>query len=699
VWDAATGQLITSSLKHNSDVNSAVFSPDGRHVVTGSRDTTARVWDVATGQPVSLSLKHADRVNSVAFSPDGRRVLTGSRDGTVRVWDVATGQPVSLSLKHPMGVWHAVFSPDGRRVVTTSLRVYDARVWDAVTGQPITPPLEHTSGVNRAAFSADGRRVVTASWDNTARVWDATTGQPISPPLKHNSGVNTAVFSADGRRVLTAGGDGTARVWDAATGQLVIATLKHNGTVADAAFSRDGLRVVTAGGDGTARVWDAATGRPIARPLRHNSGVNSAEFSPDGRRVLTASEDSTARVWDAATGRPITLPLKHNGAVNRAAFSTDGRYVVTASGDFTVRVWDAATGRPITPPLKHDEDVEHAAFSPDGRRVVTGSHDQTARVWDLPTDSRPAAELRRLAQCLAGYRIDVLAGSVLLEPAVARREEQALRAKYPADFAATPGQVLAWHEQEAVDAEGAGAAAAALPHLDALLAANPVSGALHARRGRAHAELGHWEQAAADFARAAELEPDVSTHGSSQALAHLANGDTSGYQRSCAAMLARFGRSVHLADAHTVVRTCVALPDAVTDTAQLMALAEPARLSARSGARSGYPLNYSNGPALTTMGAALYRAGRLKAAVQRLTAANHWHGGGGEATSWLFLAMGHARLGHGAEARPWLEKAAAWIEEALTRKPEENPLPWDQRLILQRLRREAEALILPAGPR
>src|SRR5207302_2553703 len=142
------------------------------------------------------------------------------------------------------------------------------------------------------------------------------------------------------------------------------------------------------------------------------------------------------------------------------------------------------------------------------RRIVSASEDQTAPVGDLPTDPRPVADLRRLAQCLAGSRIDALAGSVPLEPAAARREEQALRAKYPADFAASPAQALAWHAREAVDAEEAREWAAALPHLDALLAAQPTGAGLRERRGSAHAELGHWEAASLDFAQASEQEPD-----------------------------------------------------------------------------------------------------------------------------------------------------------------------------------------------
>src|SRR5258706_469627 len=82
-----------------------------------------------------------------------------------------------------------------------------------------------------------------------------------------------------------------------------------------------------------------------------------------------------------------------------------------------------------------------------GRGIVTASGEGTARVWDLATDSRPAADLRRLAQWLAGYQIGAGGGPVALGPAAARREGEALRAKYPADFAVSPAQVLVWHER------------------------------------------------------------------------------------------------------------------------------------------------------------------------------------------------------------------------------------------------------------
>ncbi|MGH9361516.1 MAG: WD40 repeat domain-containing protein, partial [Thermoanaerobaculia bacterium] len=105
---------------HEDSVTSAAFSPDGRRIVTTSRDNTARVWAVdGSGEPVVLR-GHEGDVESAAFSPDGKRVVTASFDGTARVWAVdGFGEPVVLR-GHEIAVLSAAFSPGGRRVVTAS---------------------------------------------------------------------------------------------------------------------------------------------------------------------------------------------------------------------------------------------------------------------------------------------------------------------------------------------------------------------------------------------------------------------------------------------------------------------------------------------------------------------------------------------------------------------------------------------------
>ena len=69
------------------NVRRTLFSPDGRLVLTGGDDSTARLWEVETGRELSVLRGHEGMIEWAAFSPDGRRVVTAAEGGTVR-WDL-----------------------------------------------------------------------------------------------------------------------------------------------------------------------------------------------------------------------------------------------------------------------------------------------------------------------------------------------------------------------------------------------------------------------------------------------------------------------------------------------------------------------------------------------------------------------------------------------------------------------------------
>ena len=80
-------------LMHTQEVHSAVFSPDGRRIVTASMD--AQVWDAVTGQYYYTLLGHAARINAVAFSPGGKTLASCDHAGVIYLWQ--TDQPQSAA--------------------------------------------------------------------------------------------------------------------------------------------------------------------------------------------------------------------------------------------------------------------------------------------------------------------------------------------------------------------------------------------------------------------------------------------------------------------------------------------------------------------------------------------------------------------------------------------------------------------------
>ncbi|KAE9383221.1 WD40 repeat-like protein [Gymnopus androsaceus JB14] len=166
-------------------VDSVAYSPDGKQIVSGSRDKTVRIWSAETGLPIGEPLRgHTNSVLSVVYSPDGKQIVSGSADKTVRIWSAETGLPIGELLREHMdSVMSVAYSPDGKQIVSGSTDK-TVRIWNAETGLAIGEPLKgHTDLVLSVAYSPDGKHIISGSTDKTVRIWSAETGLAIGEPL------------------------------------------------------------------------------------------------------------------------------------------------------------------------------------------------------------------------------------------------------------------------------------------------------------------------------------------------------------------------------------------------------------------------------------------------------------------------------------------------------------------------------------
>jgi WD40 repeat protein len=450
LWDTKDYQPVRRLAWRGPQSSFVVYSPGGKLLASNAgRDVV--LWEVGTGKVRRTFSGHQGPVTSATFTPDGKLLLTGSRDGSVLVWDLTAplppplaaapvrrdryGDPLPTAARARLGCLRhysqglfpgsregfLAFSSDGKRLfvgtqpaeedvelsgdearqATLDLHPSDSHpgicVLEVPTGKECLRLEEVPEGIDCLALSPDGKTLA-ALVGPALYLWEARTGKKkrmahdcLPVPNVSPRRPRFLTFSPDGR-LLAATNEEQIELLDADTGQRIRELRGGPPGVAAMAFSRDGKQLISCSGParrqikkneevvdpGAVVIWDVGTGKRVRHmALPADRSLGPFCLSADAALLAACHVDQGIRLWDIPGGRELpSIP----GAGTAVAFSPDGKLLAIAGPK--LRLWDLAANKKVFSLPSPEPFLGEMCFAPDGKLLAARGATRL-HFWDI----------------------------------------------------------------------------------------------------------------------------------------------------------------------------------------------------------------------------------------------------------------------------------------------------------------------------
>lgn len=231
LWDTGTNKLTKTIRSTYDTIYGLSFAPDSSRVAFGSSDHTVRVISIADEKQLVKFDNHGDWVFGTVFSTDGSHFVSCSRDTALKLVEVDTGSfvddvnssnkgygEINAIARHPNA--DQVLSVGEDRIPRLYKMFRETRRDVGNTDFNLIRAYEAQGGsIDAVAFSVDGSKFAVGSSAGEVRVYNVSDGKRLLSMQGDTVGVFALAFHPDGTQLATGGFDGKIRIFDATSGK------------------------------------------------------------------------------------------------------------------------------------------------------------------------------------------------------------------------------------------------------------------------------------------------------------------------------------------------------------------------------------------------------------------------------------------------------------------------------------------------
>ena len=432
-----SGKILYTLEGHTGKVNSIIYCPDGKHVISASDDCTIRIWNIIGGKTIDILTEHSEPVNKLSFSNVNNKLVSCSSDYSIVIWDLK-----SYNIKAEYTFWggsnFAFFAPEGNFFVYENGVINWAEDYESIT-------FDKWGTIVDAKFSRDSRYIVLCSRDRFLQIIDTKQkGNAISLNSPFSIKDANVSLAWEGKRIIVYN-ENAFCIWDSNSHKLLTA---KNEKIVNTNFCDN---ILISYKDNNISLWNLENGEKYGEI----PNAKNCFFSPDNKYIVSINDNAisllnrdnmeclqeTKRAFDEervegeityhygtglenffifyprslivkfpttkknclsknnlqhnyyldidkeiveiiekVSNRTISVLIGHKSNVTKAIISNDGQYTFSISkDDNTIIIWDTKSGCIIK--RLSEPNVSDVIFNPDNQQII--STGDSIHIWSF----------------------------------------------------------------------------------------------------------------------------------------------------------------------------------------------------------------------------------------------------------------------------------------------------------------------------